>query len=362
MSVKVLVIDDSALMRKLLTDILGADEGIEVLGAAPDPIKAWPMIQALRPDVLTLDVEMPRMDGLSFLEKLLRAHPMPVVMVSSTTAKGADNTLRALELGAIDFVTKPTVDVERGLMRLARELIAKVKAASRARVRARPGGALPMPPPPPPPSRSAPLQPVSAASAKVIAIGASTGGTEALREVLCALPAGSPGIVVVQHMPEGFTAQFAARLDRSANVRVKEAEDGDFIAPGRVLIAPGSNQHMEVVRTGMGYGVKLVPSPPVKHHRPSVSVMFHSVARVLGDKAVGVILTGMGDDGADGMLAMRMRGARTIAQDEARCVVFGMPKAAIAQGGAETVLPLDRIAGAMLQLASGQVPATASRM
>ncbi len=354
--VRVLIVDDSALMRKLLTEILSSDEGIEVLGTASDPLKAWPMIQTLRPDVLTLDVEMPRMDGLSFLEKLLRAHPMPVVMVSSTTAKGADNTLRALELGAVDFVTKPTIDVERGLLRLARELVAKVKAASRARVRPRPGGPGPAASP-----RSTPFVAASSGPQKMIAIGASTGGTEALREVICALPAGSPGIVVVQHMPEGFTAQFAARLDRIASVRVKEAEDGDVISPGRVLIAPGSHKHMEVVRSGIGFGVRLVTSEPVKHHRPSVSVLFHSCARAVGPGAVGVILTGMGDDGADGLLAMRMRGARTIAQDEQSCVVFGMPKAAIAQGGVEVVMPLERIAGGMLALATGSQAATQAR-
>ncbi len=347
---KVLVIDDSALMRRLLTEILGADPSLEVIGAAPDPIKAWTMIQTLRPDVLTLDVEMPKMDGISFLERLMRAHPMPVVMVSSRTIKGADTTLRALELGAVDFVTKPAIDVERGIQELARELVMKVKAAAQARLRpsraAAQAPAMPL---------SRPLVPFSATSAggTIIAIGASTGGTEALREVLATLPATSPGIVVVQHMPEHFTKQFAARLDHYCEMRVKEAENGDAIVPGQILIAPGSVFHMEVVRAGASPIVRLVDAPAVRHHRPSVDMLFNSCARYLGARVIGVILTGMGEDGAQGLLAMRRAGARTIAQDEASCVVFGMPKAAIALGAADHVVPLERIGHQMLSLVGG---------
>ncbi len=348
---KVLVIDDSALMRRLLTEILGADPSLDVIGAAPDPIKAWSLIQTLRPDVLTLDVEMPKMDGISFLERLMRAHPMPVVMVSSLTVKGADTTLRALELGAVDFVTKPSLDVERGIQELARELVAKVKAAAHARIR--PSRAAAQAAPAMPLSR--PLSTFSGASAgsTIIAIGSSTGGTEALRDVLAPLPANSPGIVVVQHMPEHFTKQFAARLDHYCEMRVKEAENGDAIVPGQILIAPGSVFHMEVARAGASPIVRLVDAPAVRHHRPSVDMLFQSCARFLGARVIGVILTGMGEDGAQGLLAMRRAGARTIAQDEQSCVVFGMPKAAIALGAAEHVLPLERIGAQMLALASG---------
>ena len=368
---RVLVVDDSALMRRLLTEILGSDPSLEVVGAAPDPIKAWTLIQTLRPDVLTLDVEMPKMDGISFLERLMRAHPMPVVMVSSRTTKGADTTLRALELGAVDFVAKPTLDVERGLQDLAREIVAKVKAASGARLRyhkvtapagagptviapaTTPGAAPPSRQVAPPPSRTFGALSSAAASGTIIAIGSSTGGTEALREVLAPLPANSPGIVVVQHMPEHFTKQFAARLDHYCLMRVKEAENGDAIVPGQILIAPGSVMHMEVARQGASPIVRLVDAPPLRHHRPAVDMLFNSCAKILAAKVIGVILTGMGEDGAQGLLAMRRAGARTIAQDEASCVVFGMPKAAIQLGAADYVLPLERIPAQMLALVSG---------
>ncbi|MFO0588380.1 MAG: chemotaxis response regulator protein-glutamate methylesterase [Polyangiaceae bacterium] len=380
---RVLVVDDSALMRRLLTEILGSDPSLEVVGTAPDPIKAWTLIQTLRPDVLTLDVEMPKMDGISFLERLMRAHPMPVVMVSSRTTKGADTTLRALELGAVDFVAKPAIDVERGLADLAREIVAKVKAASSARLRyhkvASPAGAGPAAPGPshaagppsrpatpnaappsrphaPPPSRPIGSISASAASGTIIAIGSSTGGTEALREVLAPMPANSPGIVVVQHMPEHFTKQFAARLDHYCQMRVKEAENGDAIVPGQILIAPGSVFHMEVARQGASSIVRLVDAPPLRHHRPAVDMLFNSCAKILAAKVIGVILTGMGEDGAQGLLAMHRAGARTIAQDEASCVVFGMPKAAIQLGAADYVLSLERIPAQMLALASGGAP------
>lgn len=345
--IRVLVVDDSALMRQLLQEILSSDPGIEVVGLAADPYIARDKIRALKPDVLTLDVEMPRMDGLSFLEKLMRYHPMPVVMVSSLTERGCETTLRALELGAIDFVTKPKVDVSAGTVELAAEIVRKVKVAAAARVR----------PPSPLPAGSAPRPPVCApptlfkSTHKIIAIGASTGGTEALREFLTPLPPDTPAIVVVQHMPETFTRSFAQRLDSLCQMRVKEAEDGDRILPGHVLIAPG-NFHMRVVRSGASYSVRVATGEPVNRHRPSVDVLFDSCAGQLGANAVGVIMTGMGNDGARGLLAMRNAGAPTVAQDEASCVVFGMPKEAIAMDAAQEVVPLDRMPQAVLRLVS----------
>jgi two-component system chemotaxis response regulator CheB len=308
---------------------------------------------------------------------LMRSFPKPVVMVSSLTEQGAATTFRALELGAVDFVTKPRIDVQSGAADIADELIRKVKAAATARPRAgRTSSSSPAPsslapsssapsssalpsasasasglasarPAAPRPSASAPRESLIRSTHRVIAIGASTGGTEALRELLCALPPDSPGIVIVQHMPERFTQSFAKRLDSLAAVRVKEAEDGDRILPGHALIAPGAF-HMEVFRSGASYAVRVFSGPPVNHHRPSVDVLFHSCARFLGANAAGVILTGMGNDGAAGMRAMHQAGAPTIAQDEATCVVFGMPKEAIALGGVDQVLPLDAIAGAVL--------------
>ncbi len=342
---RVLIVDDSAVMRQLLSDILSRDPALEVVGVAGDPFGARDKIKALSPDVLTLDVEMPRMDGLSFLEKLMRARPMPVLMVSSLTEQGAATTLRALELGAVDFVTKPRLDVLTGTLELADEIIEKVKSAARARVRA------PKPGAPPPASRAA--APVSGALLKstnrVIAVGASTGGTEALREFLVPLPPDTPGIVIVQHMPANFTRSFAERLDSLCQVRVKEAENGDRILPGHVLIAPG-NFHMRVKRSGAVYSVEVFQGEPVNRHRPSVDVLFDSCAGELGANVVGVILTGMGADGAKGMLAMRRAGARTIAQDEASCVVFGMPREAIALGGAERTLALNDIPAEVLRM------------
>lgn len=343
---KVLIIDDSALMRQVLVDILKKDPGIEVVGTAPDPYIAWDKIKSLKPDVLTLDVEMPRMDGLSFLEKLMAANPLPVVMVSSLTEKNCETTFRALELGAVDFVTKPQIDVRTGTIELAAVLVEKVKSATSARFRTR--RAAPRP-------AVAVARPVSNGSAlvkstqKVIAIGASTGGTEAVLEVLTALPADSPGVVVVLHMPPGFTASFASRLDRACAIRVKEARDGDRILDGHALIAPGG-LHMSVRRSGASYSVVTSAEDPVNRHRPSVDVLFRSCASYLGANALGVILTGMGNDGAQGLVEMRKAGAATIAQDESTCVVFGMPKEAIALGGADEVLPLERIAPRMLHL------------
>jgi two-component system chemotaxis response regulator CheB len=340
---RVLIVDDSALMRQLLAAILAGDPSLEVVGTAADPYIAWDKIQRLHPDVLTLDVEMPRMDGLTFLEKLLRARPMPVVMVSSLTERGCEMTLRALELGAFDFVTKPKVDVLRGTEELAAAIVAKVKAAVGARIRVH----LPF-------ERPMTAGPVSSRLSslklthKVIAVGASTGGTEALVEFLSALPPDSPGIVIVQHMPEHFTQRFAERLDGLCQVRVKEAADQDRILQGHALLAPG-NFHMEMRRSGAEYRVHIFTGERVNRHRPSVDVLFRSCAQYAGKNAIGVIMTGMGDDGARGLLAMRQSGAHTIAQDEASCVVFGMPKEAIAMGAVEQVESLPRIAQAVLR-------------
>jgi two-component system chemotaxis response regulator CheB len=346
--IRVLIIDDSALMRELLGELLRQDREIEVVGSAPDPVVGWEKIKAFKPDVITLDVEMPRMDGLKFLEMLMTHHPLPVVMVSSLTDKGCETTLRALELGAFDFVSKPKIDVQAGTVALAGELCAKVKGAANAQLQPRlppPAGRTPRAPGAHPRSEALPTT-----THKVLAIGASTGGTEALREVLTALPADSPGVVVVQHMPEKFTRSFAERLDGLCHIRVREAADGDRVLPGLALIAPG-NFHLELVRSGASYLTRIKQAAPVSGHRPSVDVMFDSCARVLGTNVVGVILTGMGADGARGMLAMHRAGARTIAQNEATCVVFGMPREAIACGAVDQVLPLGRIAAAALQAA-----------
>jgi two-component system chemotaxis response regulator CheB len=342
--IRVLVVDDSALMRQVLGTLLARDPSIEIVGTASDPFIARDKIRALQPDVLTLDVEMPRMDGLTFLEKLMRAHPMPVVMVSSLTEAGCVTTLRALELGAVDFVTKPKGDLRERLPEVAQEIIDKVKVAATACVRAR----VPLPPSPARPRATAPSVP--RVTQQILAVGASTGGTEALREFLTALPADAPGVVVVQHMPEHFTRAFADRLDGLCTVRVKEGEDGDRVLAGHVLIAPG-NYHMRLVREGATCLVRLSTGPPVNRHRPAVDVLFQSCAQYAGADAVGVIMTGMGDDGARGLLAMRQAGARTLAQDEASCVVFGMPKVAIDMGAAEQILPLGRLAPVALALA-----------
>ncbi len=345
---RVLIVDDSAAIRQLLTTILSSDPSIEVVGTASDPYFAREKILKLQPDVLTLDVEMPRMDGLTFLEKLMHGHPMPVVMVSSLTQRGCDITLRALELGAVDFFPKPTIDTLAGVAGGADLIVEKVKAAARARIQPRRASASPTPVRIPRPSAGASAYRLTH---QIIAIGASTGGTEAIREVLTAMPAAAPGIVVVQHMPPGFTASFAQRLNGLCAIEVKEAADGDRVQPGRALIAPGDFQ-TSLVRSGAEYFVRVAYGPPVNRHRPSVDVLFNSCAEQAGKNVVAAILTGMGDDGARGMRCMRNAGARTIAQDEATCVVFGMPKEAIAHGGAEFVLPLPRIARELVHLTS----------
>jgi len=344
---RVLVVDDSALVRDILARGLALDPDVEVVGTAADPYAARDRIVQLKPDVLTLDVEMPRMDGVEFLRRLMPQHPIPVVMVSALTERGAQVTLDALEAGAVDFVTKPSADVARGLNAMLAELRSKVKMAaqvdvSRFRQRTPPVAIVK------PRGQTA----LAVSTDKVVAIGASTGGTEAIREVITKLPRTTPGVVVVQHMPAGFTKMFADRLDQLSQMDVKEAVDGDRVMTGRALVAPGG-KHMRVVRAGGIYSVEVKPGELVCGHCPSVEVMMQSVSRSAGANAVGVMLTGMGHDGADGMKAMRDAGARTLAQDEKSCVVFGMPKVAYERGGAERLVPLSDIAPAILRLLAG---------
>ena len=341
--IRVLIVDDSALIRGMMTQILSEDPEIEVVGAAPDPYVARDKMKTLNPDVLTLDVEMPKMDGLTFLQKLMAARPMPVVMVSSLTEQGAATTMQALEAGAVDFVTKPTVDIQHGLEELAHQIKEKVKIAAQATVRKRT----------PPADCSEQIKSLAAQSAMIkttdtiIAIGSSTGGTEALRELLEVLPPNMPPILMTQHMPEHFTKTFADRLNELCQIHVKEAQEGDSVIPGQALLAPG-NYHMELRRSGAKYYVTLNQEPQVNRHRPAVDPMFKSVARYAGANSVGVILTGMGNDGAAGMLDMKMAGAFNLAQDEKSCVVFGMPKEAIKAGGIDKILPLSDIPSAIL--------------
>jgi two-component system chemotaxis response regulator CheB len=345
--IRVITVDDSALMRQVLAQLLSKDPDIEVVGSAPDPYIAREKIKALNPDVITLDVEMPKMDGLTFLEKLMRGRPMPVVMVSSLTEAGCQTTLRALELGAVDFITKPKIDLREAMEDLADDLIAKVKAAAIAKIR----GTAPTANGTSQPATPRVVTHLSSAMIKttdtIIAIGSSTGGTEAVKDVLEVLPPNTPPILITQHMPERFTKTWADRMNQLCRISVKEAEDGDSVLPGHALVAPGS-YHMALVRSGARYSVRITQDPPVNRHRPSVDVLFDSVAQYAGANAVGVILTGMGGDGAKGMLAMKQAGAYTIAQDEASCVVFGMPKEAIKLGGVDKILPLGDIAGAVL--------------
>lgn len=329
--ITVLCVDDSALVRGLMTEIINSQPDMTVVATAPDPLVARELIKKHNPDVLTLDVEMPRMDGLDFLEKLMRLRPMPVLMVSSLTERGSEITLRALELGAVDFVTKPKLGIRDGLLEYTELIADKLRAAARARLPA------PMAPAAAPrPVLRSPL----ASSEKLVMIGASTGGTEAIRQVLQPLPADSPAVLITQHMPAGFTRSFAQRLDALCSVTVREAADGERVLPGHVYLAPGGEAHMRLGRSGANYVIELDPAPPVNRHRPSVDVLFHSAAVAAGRNAIGVILTGMGKDGAAGLLEMRRAGARTLAQDEASCVVFGMPREAILAGAADEVVPL----------------------
>ncbi|KFF49817.1 chemotaxis protein [Gammaproteobacteria bacterium MFB021] len=339
--IKVLCVDDSALIRDLMTKIIESQPDMEVVATAPDPLVARDLIKRHNPDVLTLDVEMPRMDGLDFLERLMRLRPMPVLMVSSLTQRGSEITLRALELGAVDFVAKPEVGIREGMLEYAGMIADKIRAAAQARPRRQPETSAPAVP------REA-LKAPMLSSEKLIIIGASTGGTEAIRQVLEPLPANSPAILVTQHMPSGFTRSFAERLDRLCRVTVKEAEQGERVLPGHVYIAPG-DWHMRLARSGANYVIALDDTAPVNRHRPSVDVLFDSAASCAGRNALGVILTGMGKDGAAGLLKMRQAGSHTVAQDEASCVVFGMPKEAIALGGAEEIVSLPDIARHLVQ-------------
>ncbi|HIJ77991.1 MAG: chemotaxis response regulator protein-glutamate methylesterase [Desulfobulbaceae bacterium] len=345
--VRVLIVDDSSLVRSILSEGLSKDPGIEVVGMAPDPFVARDKIVQLKPDVLTLDVEMPRMDGVDFLRRLMPQYPIPVVMVSALTQKGKRITMEALEAGAVDFVSKPTTDLARGLEGMMMELRTKVKIAKNANVSHWKSKRQVLP------SERVLSAPRALAEStdKVIAIGASTGGTEAIRTVISRFPATMPGVVIVQHMPPGFTKMFAERLNGICDMQVKEAESGDRVMPGRILIAPG-DIHMRIQRSGGIYKVVCEPGEKVCGHRPSVEVLMQSVAKHVGANAIGVMLTGMGADGADAMLAMRQSGARTMAQDEASSVVFGMPNEAFKRGGAEKLVPLDKIAASIMQLLS----------
>lgn len=350
--IKVLIVDDSALVRKLLTEMLSSSADIEVVGVAQDPYIARDKIKELKPDVLTLDVEMPRMDGLTFLKNLMRLHPMPVVMVSSLTEQGADVTLRALEAGAIDFVTKPKIDLAEGLVGYQDELIEKIKTAAMVSktallMRASSLGTATKQ------SADAVLEKIVTkhyrTTDRLIAIGASTGGTEAIKDVLITMPPDSPGIVIAQHIPEAFSEPFAKRMDSLCAINVRHAEDNEQILPGHAYVAPG-NAHLMVVRDGAKYRCQLNDGPPVNRHRPAVDVLFRSVAQNAGPNAIGAILTGMGDDGANGLYEMHEAGAKTIAQDEKTSVVWGMPGEAVKRGGVDFILPLNRVCKKIVEL------------
>jgi len=347
--IRVVVVDDSALVRSLLTEIINRQPDMQCVGAAADPLVAREMIRETNPDVITLDVEMPRMDGLEFLSRLMRLRPMPVVMVSTLTEQGADITLRALEMGAVDFVAKPRIGVSSGLNELAGDIVDKIRVAAKAHVKrlssapapaaAAVSGVVP---------HEAPRAPLPRLSTeKIICIGSSTGGTEAIREVLVPLPADAPAIVITQHMPPGFTTSYANRLDGLCRISVREARDGERVLPGHAYIAPGG-LHLSVERSGANYVARVQDGEPVNRHKPSVEVLFKSAARVVGPNAIGIMLTGMGADGAKAMREMRDAGSYNLCQDEASCVVFGMPREAIAAGAAHEVLPLSQIAPHLL--------------
>lgn len=340
--IRVLVVDDSAVVRQIFQQVLSRDPEIEVIGVAPDPYVARDMIVEKKPDVMTLDVEMPRMDGLTFLRKVMRYHPVPTVVVSSLTARGGELALEAAQIGAVEVLCKPGASYTVG--ELSDHLVAAVKAAARVPVRKMQLEGRP--------PAEGPLRPLARTTHQILAIGASTGGTTALEGILRRLPANAPGTVIVQHMPPVFTAAFAARLDTLSAMEVREARNGDWVTPGVALIAPGG-QHLVLRRSGARYVAEVKDGPLVNGHRPSVDVLFRSVAQSAGRNAVGAILTGMGGDGAKGLLELRNAGARTVAQDEESCVVFGMPKVAIDLGAVEEIVPLARIPERLLQLIEG---------
>ncbi len=350
--ISVLIVDDSATVRKVIGEILDAATGIKVMGTAQDPIFAMKRMERHWPDVIVLDVEMPRMDGLTFLQKIMSERPTPVVICSTLTEKGSTTTMKAVGLGAVEIITKPKVNLKGGLQDSARLLVEAVRAAAKANLKALKKSAVK-------PGKIAPkltadavltrgrLRPITETTDRVVAIGTSTGGTQALESVLTRLPKTTSGIVVVQHMPEKFTAAFAKRLDGLCQMQVKEAEHHDRVIPGRVLIAPGG-RHMLLQRNGAQYRVEIKDGPLVSRHRPSVDVLFRSTAQAAGGNAVGIIMTGMGDDGAAGLKEMHDTGARTVAQDQATCVVYGMPKEAVERGAADVVMPLDEIPQAIV--------------
>ena len=366
MTIKVLIIDDSPVMRLMLREIIDDAPDLKVVGTAGDPIEAREQIKALEPDVLTLDVEMPKMNGIEFLRRLMKLRPMPVVMISTLTEKGSLTTLEALELGAVDFVPKPAGHSLEALKQSAEDIRDKIRGAYSARVKTL-RSAAPAAPAAPAAAKAEAARPALAVlaaprfdPARLVAIGASTGGTEAIKDVLCRFPAEMPGIVIVQHMPETFTGSFARRLDGLCRVRVKEAEHGERIQAGTAYLAPG-HSHLSVRKTGGFYIAELSRGEPVNRHRPAVDVLFDSVAAAAGQHAVGVMLTGMGKDGARGMLAMHRAGAWNIAQDQATCVVYGMPREAVAVGAVDEVLPLSDIAGRVVaRLAAAERPALRS--
>ncbi len=352
--IKVLVVDDSAVVRQVMLEVLKSAPDIEVIGTASDPLFALQKMQAQWPDVITLDVEMPRMDGITFLKKLMAEHPTPVVICSSLTEKGAETTMQALAAGAIAIITKPKMGVKQFLQDASNDLVSAVRAAAQANLRRMvlpAASRLGQSASPRLGADAAPVAPLGAmaqTTERIVAIGTSTGGTLALEVLLTALPRVSPGLVIVQHMPEKFTAAFAERLNSLCEIEVLEARDGDRVIPGRALIAPGG-RHMQLKRSGAQYVVDVADGPLVNRHKPSVDVLFRSVARFAGKNALGVIMTGMGDDGARGMKEMRDAGAFTLAQDEASCVVYGMPKEAVKLGGVDQSLPLTGLAGEILR-------------
>jgi two-component system chemotaxis response regulator CheB len=342
---RVVVVDDSALVRSILTEIINKQPDMECIGAAQDPLVAREMIRNLNPDVITLDVEMPRMDGIDFLSRLMRLRPMPVVMFSTLTERGAEVTMKALELGAVDFVAKPKIGVADGIRQLAADITDKIRIAAKAHIRRAPAA-------PPPGSPTAPAPMVASvgrlSTEKIIFIGASTGGTEATKDVLVNLPADCPAVCITQHMPPGFTTSYAARLNGLCKIRVAEAKDGERILPGHAYLAPGGKQ-FSIERSGANYIARVIDGEPVNRHRPSVEVLFNSAAKIVGPNAFGIMLTGMGADGATAMRTMKDAGSYNICQDEASCVVFGMPREAINAGAAHEVLPLKEIAPRLLE-------------